>query len=77
MLGEDEDDLRDDLRGFPLESRIGEEAVRMTEGRMGRGGGFSGCLGSLVVVVRGNGGGLDAKGDVRGDERGKGTEADK
>lgn len=35
MLDVDEEDLRDDLRGLPFERRIGEEVVRLGEGREG------------------------------------------
>ena len=37
MLGDDEELLRDDLRGLPLESRMGVDDVRDTDGRTRRG----------------------------------------
>ncbi len=33
MCGEDDDDLRDDLRGLPLERKIGVDVVLVTLGR--------------------------------------------
>ena len=36
MLGDELEDLREDLSGLPLERRIGVEDVRETEGRTGR-----------------------------------------
>lgn len=35
ICGEDEDDLSDDFRGLPLDSKIGVEVVRETLGRRG------------------------------------------
>jgi hypothetical protein len=59
MLGEELDDLREDLRGFPLASRTGVEEVRETDGLKGR--------------EDGDGGLSETVGEGRGDERGKGT----
>jgi len=78
MLGDDEEDLRDDLSGLPLERRMGVEDVRATEGLMGRGElGSVGGRGSLEVVERpGNGRveGWDTVGEVSGEERGNGID---
>jgi hypothetical protein len=61
MLGEEEEDLSDDLSGLPFERRIGVDEVRENEG-----------LGE-VVIGKGTlaccGTGLE-----RGEVRGKGTE---
>jgi hypothetical protein len=62
MLGDEAEDLRDDFRGLPLESRTGVEEMRATGGRDGNG------FGNVVVAERGCDG-------VGGDERGKGTAA--
>jgi hypothetical protein len=59
MFGDELEDLRDDLRGFPLASRMEVDAVRGTEGLEGRGSGGT----RLSTTV----------GDGKGEERGKGT----
>lgn len=61
MLGEEEDDLSDDLSGLPFERRIGVDEVREKEG-----------LGEEVVSGKGT---LACCGLERGDVRGKGTES--
>lgn len=64
ICGEEDDDLSEDLRGFPLESRMGVDVVRVTLGR----GAF--CAGEVAPIF---GGGRGANGGESGDERGKGT----
>jgi hypothetical protein len=39
MCGDEDEDLSEDLRGLPLERRMGEEVVRVT---LGRGSGWEG-----------------------------------
>ena len=63
MLGEEEEDLSDDLSGLPFERRIGVDEVREKEG-----------LGDVVVVVIGKGTlACCGMGLGRGEVRGKGT----
>ena len=63
MLGEEEEDLSDDLSGLPFERRIGVDEVREKEG-----------LGDVVVVVMGKGTlACCGRGLERGEVRGKGT----
>lgn len=48
MLGDEVEDLREDLSGLPLASKIGVDEVRETDGLNGRGpgeGGFSETVG--------------------------------
>lgn len=59
MLGDELQDLRDDLRGLPLARRIGVEEVRETEGLIVCGSGEDRFSGNV--------------GDGKGEERGKGT----
>jgi hypothetical protein len=55
MFGDELQDLRDDFSGLPLESRIGVDAVRETEGLEGRESGLSGIVGDGKGEERGKG----------------------
>ena len=62
MLGEEEEDLSDDLSGLPFERRIGVDEVREKEG-----------LGDVVVVMGKGTLACCGRGLGRGEVRGKGT----
>jgi hypothetical protein len=57
MAGDEEDDLRDDFRGLPLERKMGVDDVRATLGRAA-GGGVGAGSGEGCEEERGNGTGV-------------------